>query len=199
MAKWLVVGLGNPGQSYADNRHNIGAMVVAELARRGRANWRTHRLLRADLAHVLVGPTGTGAVGPDLERVELARPRSYMNESGGPVKAVLGQAKLRPSHLVVVHDELDLALGQLRVKFGGGDNGHNGLKSIRARLGQGDYYRVRCGVDRPTGRQDVVDWVLSDFGRAQGEARDELVALAADAVEVLISQGLEATQQRFNS
>ncbi|MDR1079091.1 MAG: aminoacyl-tRNA hydrolase [Propionibacteriaceae bacterium] len=199
MAKWLVVGLGNPGQSYAGHRHNIGAMVVEELARRDRATWRTDRLLRADLAQIRIGPSGTGAVGADLERVEWARCRTYMNDSGAPVKAVLGQAKLSPAHLVVVHDELDLTLGQLRVKFGGGDNGHNGLKSIRGRLGQGDYYRVRCGVGRPDGRIDVIDWVLSDFSRDQLADRDDLVVRAADAVEALVTQGLDATQQRFNS
>ncbi len=199
MATWLVVGLGNPGPTYASHRHNAGAMVVAELARRGRTTLRAQRLLRADTAEVKVGADGTGAVGLDLQQVVLMRPRSYMNESGGPVARVLRHYKLDPSRLVVVHDELDIDFGRLRTKLGGGDNGHNGLRSIRQALGTGDYHRVRFGIGRPPGRQDPADYVLSDFPTALAEELGVEVQHAADAVEHLVVHGLDATQQRFNS
>jgi PTH1 family peptidyl-tRNA hydrolase len=199
VARWLVVGLGNPGQAYARQRHNVGAMVATELARRGAARWQPRRLLQAEVAEVKIGDAGTGAVGADLEQVTLARTRTYMNDSGAPVKSLLGQLRLKPDHLIVVHDELDLDFARLRAKLGGGDNGHNGLKSIRARLGTGDYYRLRVGIGRPTGRIDVHDWVLSNFAADQTDDLPQVVARAADAVEYLTRHGLEAAQQRFNS
>jgi PTH1 family peptidyl-tRNA hydrolase len=122
-----------------------------------------------------------------------------MNDSGIPVKNVLTNLKVNPAHLIVVHDELDIDFGRLRAKFGGGDNGHNGLKSIRARLGTGEYYRVRVGIGRPAGHVDVYDWVLSNFAKAEATELPDIVTRAADAVEVLVRQGLELTQQRFNS
>ena len=199
MATWLVVGLGNPGPTYAAHRHNVGAMVIALLAERGRTALSAQRLMRADTAEVKVGPTGTGAVGQHLHHVVLMRPRTYMNESGGPVAKVMQHFKVDPGNLIVVHDELDLDMGQLRCKFGGGDNGHNGLKSLRKSLGTGDYHRVRFGIGRPPGRQDPADFVLADFPKAvAGDIAVELER-AADAVEALITVGLEQAQQRFNS
>ncbi len=199
MATWLVVGLGNPGPTYASHRHNVGAMVIGELARRGGVSLSAHRLQRANTADVRVGPNGTGAVGADTERLVLATTRSYMNESGAPVAKLLSYHRIDPAHLIVVHDELDIDFGRIRTKRGGGDNGHNGLKSIRAAIGTGDYYRVRWGIGRPPGRQDPADYVLSDFPRAVADDLAVEVSRAADAVECLVVQGLEQTQQRFNS
>ncbi len=199
MGHWLVVGLGNPGPTYASHRHNVGVMVATTLAGRARTVLSSHRLLRADLAEVKIGPSGTGAVGADLESVVCMRTRTYMNESGGPVAKVMQHFRIPPDHLVVVHDELDLDLGQVRTKFGGGDNGHNGLKSIRASIGTGDYFRVRFGIGRPPGRQDPADFVLSDFPKAQAEDVGVEIQRAADAIECLIIRGLDETQQRYNS
>ena len=196
---WLVVGLGNPGPTYASHRHNVGAMVVAELARRGGAILSAHRLLHANTGDVRIGASGTGAVGADTEKVVLATSRSYMNESGGPVAKLLGHYKITPDHLVVIHDELDIDFGKIRTKFGGGDNGHNGLKSIRGALGTGDFYRARWGVGRPAGRQEPADFVLNPFPKAQSEDVAVEVSRAADAVECLVMYGLDATQQKYNS
>ncbi|MGZ4466744.1 MAG: aminoacyl-tRNA hydrolase, partial [Nocardioides sp.] len=132
-------------------------------------------------------------------RVVLARPRCYMNESGGPVKALATFYKVPPERIVAIHDELDIAFGTLRVKLGGGDNGHNGLRSMRSSLGTGDFYRVRAGIGRPPGRQDVADFVLSDYSRVEQKELPFQVDRAADAVESLLTDGLEQTQQRFNS
>jgi PTH1 family peptidyl-tRNA hydrolase len=188
---WVVAGLGNPGREYARTRHNIGYLVVEQLASRLGLPFARHRRAHADAAegHVFVGT-------PEHCRVVLLKARTYMNESGGPVKAALDFTKT--ANLVVVHDELDIPLGALRIKFGGGDNGHNGLRSIRKSLGHGDFYRVRCGVGRPPGRQEPADYVLSDFRSAERSEVDLLVPEAADAVEYLMANGLDATQSRFN-
>jgi PTH1 family peptidyl-tRNA hydrolase len=191
---WLVVGLGNPGPTYAGTRHNIGYLVTDELARRMGATFRAHKSGRADVVEGRLAPPG--AVAP---RVVLARPRSYMNEVGGPVKALAGFYKVTPDHLVAIHDELDIGFGTLRVKLGGGDNGHNGLKSIRSSLGTGDFYRVRAGIGRPPGRQDPADFVLSNYSAAERKELPLQVDRAADAVQSLVEKGLEATQQRYNS
>lgn len=190
-ASWVVVGLGNPGREYARTRHNVGYLVVEELATRLGVSFARHRRAHADTAegHAFVGT-------PEHCRVVLVKSRTYMNESGGPVRAVVDFTKA--TDLVVVHDEIDLPLGGLRVKYGGGDNGHNGLRSLRKSLGTGDFYRVRVGVDRPTGRQDPADYVLSDFRAAQRTEVALVVAEAADATEYLMRHGLEATQTRFN-
>ena len=190
-ATWLVVGLGNPGTDYAGTRHNVGYLVVDELARRMDGRLRRHKSTRAD---VLEGRLQLG--GP---RVVLGRARSYMNESGGPVKALAAFYRVDPAHLVVVHDELDLPFGRLRVKLGGGDNGHNGLKSIRAALGSGDFHRVRLGIDRPSGARSTADYVLSGYTSAERKELPEQVARAADAVESLLTQGLDRTQAAYNS
>lgn len=188
---WLVVGLGNPGPSYAGNRHNVGYRVTDELATRMGSGFRAHRSGRAE---VVEGRLAIG--GP---RVVLGRGRCYMNESGGPVSALMKFYKIEPARLVVVHDELDIPFETIRVKLGGGDNGHNGLRSVRGSLGTGDFYRVRVGVGRPPGRQPVTDFVLSDYSPAERKLLAFEVARAADAVETLVSSGLEEAQSRFNS
>ena len=200
MASWLVVGLGNPGPSYARNRHNIGAMVVHELARRGSvSSWKSRRMLRADTAEVRLGAEGVGVPSVTGERVILATTRTFMNLSGVVVRNLVGDLKIKQGRLIVVHDELDLDLGVMRAKNGGGDNGHNGLKSIRAMVGSGEYFRVRVGIGRPTGRMDVTDWVLTNFRSGEMEVVDQMVSLAADACESLMLHGLEVTQGRYNS
>lgn len=197
MATWLVVGLGNPGPTYASHRHNVGAMAVDELARRASASFSAHKMLKADTTEVRIGASGTGGLG-EAHRVILAKTRTYMNESGVPVKNTCRHHHIDPDHLIVVHDELDLDAGRLRCKFGGGDNGHNGLKSIRSLLGTGDYYRVRVGIGRPPGRQDPADWVLSSVAPSERESQRVDIARAADAVEILVWSGLDAAQQRLN-
>lgn len=196
---WLVVGLGNPGPIYALHRHNVGHMVVDELARRTRTPLAGARGMRADVCQTRVTGTGIGGVSAEAVRVVLAKPRTYMNESGGPVAALMAYHKIGPAQLVVLHDELDLALGQLRLKRGGGDNGHNGLRSIRATLRTGDFFRVRMGIGRPPGRQEPADYVLSNF-RANERADVEVaVGRSGDAVETLIFEDLSVAQNRFNS
>jgi PTH1 family peptidyl-tRNA hydrolase len=191
---WLVVGLGNPGPTYAGTRHNVGYLVVEELARRIGGSWRSHKTGRADVVEGRLG--APGSPGP---RVVLARARCYMNESGGPVKALATFYKVPPDHIIAIHDELDIDFGTLRSKLGGGDNGHNGLKSMRSSLGTGDFYRVRAGIGRPPGRQAPADFVLSGYSSTERKELPFQVDTAADAVESLITVGLEATQQRYNS
>jgi PTH1 family peptidyl-tRNA hydrolase len=191
---WLVVGLGNPGPTYAGTRHNVGHLVVEELARRIGGSWRSHKTGRADVVEGRLG--APGSPGP---RVVLARARCYMNESGGPVKALATFYKVPPDHIIAIHDELDIDFGTLRSKLGGGDNGHNGLKSMRSSLGTGDFYRVRAGIGRPPGRQAPADFVLSGYSSTERKELPFQIDTAADAVESLITVGLEATQQRYNS
>jgi peptidyl-tRNA hydrolase, PTH1 family len=194
MSPWLVLGLGNPGPAYAGHRHNVGYLVVEELARRTSARFSAPRGLRAEVAEARLGPPGTESV-----RLVLAKSRTFMNETGGPASRLLAYYKLGLDQMIVVHDEIDIDPGQLRVKFGGGDNGHNGLRSIRASLGSGDFYRVRVGVGRPPGRQDPADFLLSNFPAGAREAVAVEVNRAADAVESLVTVGLERTQNAFNS
>ena len=191
---WLVVGLGNPGPSYAGHRHNIGYLVVDELARRMGSGFRAHKTGRADVVEGRLG--APGVPGP---RVVLAKSRSYMNESGGPVKALATFYKVPADRVIAIHDELDIDFGTLRVKKGGGDNGLNGLKSMRSSLGTGDFHRVRVGIGRPPGRQEVADFVLSDYSSAERKVLPFVIDTGADAVESLVTDGLEKTQQRFNS
>jgi PTH1 family peptidyl-tRNA hydrolase len=191
---WLVVGLGNPGASYAGHRHNVGSLVVAALAQRMGSSFRAHKVGRAEVVEGRLTPPGSP--GP---RVVLARPRTYMNESGGPVKQLATFYKVPPERIVVIHDELDLPFATMRIKLGGGDNGHNGLRSVRGALATGDFYRVRIGIGRPPGRQDVSDFVLSDYTAAERKDVPLQVGLAADAVESLLTEGLERTQGRFNT
>lgn len=186
---WMIVGLGNPGSRYEGTRHNAGQLVLAELALRAGLRFGRHRRAHAEVA--------TGRI--DGRRVELLQPRSYMNESGGPVAAAMAYEKLAPAQLIVIHDDLDLDFGKLRLKFGGGDGGHNGLKSLRQSLGTGEFYRVRFGIGRPPDGQDPADYVLRPFGSGQRREVPELVAEAAAATESLVSVGLAVTQQRYHS
>jgi peptidyl-tRNA hydrolase, PTH1 family len=194
MTSWLVVGLGNPGPAFASHRHNIGYRVVEELARRMQLRFRVVRGTRAEVADGRIGPPGG-----DGPRLILAKSRTFMNETGWAVTRLLAYYKLEPPQMIVVHDELDIDVGQLRVKFGGGDNGHNGLRSIRAALGTGDFYRVRIGVGRPPGRQDPADFLLRDIPASAREDVEVEIGRAADAVESLVVLGLDRTQNVFNS
>jgi PTH1 family peptidyl-tRNA hydrolase len=185
---YLVVGLGNPGPSYAQNRHNAGAMVLDLLADRIGGRFKSHKG-RSDVVE--------GRLGGD--RVILAKPRSYMNESGGPVAGLRQFYKVPLDHVIVVHDELDLPYGTIRLKLGGGDNGHNGLRSITRSAGGRDFLRVRFGIGRPPGRQDPADFVLKDFSPSERRDLELYVDRAADAVEALVAQGLEAAQNTVHA
>jgi len=185
---WLVVGLGNPGPSYAGNRHNAGFLVLDELGDRVGAKYKAHKG-RAD---VIEGRL-TGV------RTILAKPKSYMNTSGGPVASLRDFYKIRVDRIVVVHDELDIAFGRVRLKRGGGDNGHNGLRSISSALGSKEYLRVRVGIGRPPGRQDPADFVLKDFSTVERKELAFLFDRAADAVEALLTGTLEAAQNTFHA
>jgi PTH1 family peptidyl-tRNA hydrolase len=182
----LVVGLGNPGREYAKNRHNVGWMVVDELARRHGASWREKFAGR--LAELRI----------DGHRVALLKPETFMNDSGRSVAAARKFFKLEPDAILVVHDEVDLEDGRLQARLGGGLAGHNGLRSIAAHLKTPDFMRLRVGVGRPErgDRRPVADYVLSDFEPA--DDAETLVARAADAVETLDAEGLERAQARFN-
>ncbi|MEN3536873.1 aminoacyl-tRNA hydrolase [Microbispora sp. ZYX-F-249] len=186
--RWLVAGLGNPGPEYAGNRHNAGFMVLDELAARVGGRFKAHRS-RAEVVE------GRLAALP----VVLAKPLSFMNLSGGPVKALADFYKVTPDRVIVVHDELDIPYGALRAKIGGGDNGHNGLKSITKSLGTRDYPRIRFGIGRPPGRMDPATFVLRDFATAERKDLPFLVDRAADMVESLMTAGLETTQNRFHA
>jgi PTH1 family peptidyl-tRNA hydrolase len=191
---WLVVGLGNPGPAYAGHRHNVGYLVADELADRMGASFRAHKSGRAEVVEGRFAAPGT-----DGPRIVLVRPRTYMNETGGAVKQLATFYKVPTERIVAVHDELDLPFDTMRVKLGGGDNGHNGVRSMRAALGSGDFHRVRIGIGRPPGRQDVADFVLSNYSAAERKDLPLQVVTAADAVESLVADGLERTQARFNS
>lgn len=199
MATWLVVGLGNPGPAYAAHRHNVGYLVVDELARRGGVRFSRTLTLRAEVAQTRFAGGRIGGLGADAEQVVLLKSHTFMNDSGLAVSRAAKYFKTDPAHLIVAHDELDLDFGRLRLKFGGGDNGHNGLKSIRASLGTGDFYRARFGIGRPPGRQDPADYVLSPFPASVREDLSVEVDRCADAVEALLASGLDEAQSRFNS
>ena len=190
MDPFLVVGLGNPGPAYRGNRHNVGFRVLDVLAGQVGGRFSRHKA-RADVVEGRLGPL-------PAPRVVLAEPRSYMNESGGPVAGLCGFYKIPVEQLVVVHDELDLPYGSLRLKRGGGDNGHNGLRSITRSLGSREYLRVRFGIGRPPGRMDAADYVLRDFSPTERKDLDFHVDRAADAVEALVRDGLESAQNHYN-
>ncbi|MGV1008006.1 MAG: aminoacyl-tRNA hydrolase [Dermatophilaceae bacterium] len=211
MSAWLVVGLGNPGPEYAGTRHNLGAVVVCELARRYAGGpspsssqppvtstnteyLRRHRT-RSRVAQVRL--TADAGAGPGVAAV-LAVPTAYMNESGGPVKALLRFYGVGPERLVVVHDEMDIPAGAIRLKQGGGEGGHNGLRSVTASVGTRDYFRVRVGIGRPPGRMDPTDFLLHDFSRAEREGLPVAVSDAADATVDLVTVGLVPTQQKYH-
>ena len=193
---WLVVGLGNPGARYARNRHNVGRMVIDVLAGRTGSRLSGHRA-RAQAAEARLGVLPGGAPGP---RVILAEPACYMNLSGGPVKALARFYGIDPTaRLLVIHDELDLPAHQLRLKRGGGEGGHNGLRSISQALGTRDYARLRVGIGRPPGRQDAADFVLSDFPARERDALAVTLEQAADVVEDVVARGFEDAQRRLHS
>jgi peptidyl-tRNA hydrolase, PTH1 family len=198
---WLVVGLGNPGTQYAGNRHNVGHMVLDELARRCSATFSSSggllgRRPQAVTADVRLGVLPGGVPGP---RVVLAKPTTYMNVSGGPVAALARYYDVRPEKVVMVHDELDIPFADVRLKRGGGEGGHNGLRDTTKALGTKDYIRVRVGVGRPPGRMDAADYVLRDFSSTERKDLAWLVDAAADAVELVVTAGLEAAQLRFHT
>lgn len=186
--RWLIAGLGNPGPEYAGTRHNLGYQVADELAGRIGTGFRRHRS-RAQIAEgVLAG-----------RPVTLAKPMSFMNASGGPVAALCAFYKITPDRVVVVHDELDLPFGVIRLKLGGGDNGHNGLRSVTSSLHTREYFRVRLGIGRPPGRQDPAAFLLRDFGAAERQQVPGLVADGADAVTVLLAEGLATAQNQVHA
>jgi PTH1 family peptidyl-tRNA hydrolase len=188
---WLLVGLGNPGPTYAAHRHSVGFLVADELARRLGLRFGRHRRAVAEVAE---GHLGYG--GP---RLILSKPMTYMNLSGGPVSALAGFYKVPIEQLVAVHDELDLPYGQIRLKQGGGEGGHNGLRSISQSLGNKEYLRVRFGIGRPPGRQDPADFVLSDFSSVERKELDFLVDRAADAAEAVVTRGLDWAQNAYHA
>lgn len=187
---WLVVGLGNPGAQYAGNRHNVGQMVADELARRLGASFKSHK-------------TGTrvaeGFLRPGGPKLVVAKSNGYMNTSGGPVAALLRFTSVAPERLIVVHDELDIPFGTIKLKRGGGSGGHNGLKDITKALGTPEYVRVRVGIGRPPGRMDAASFVLKPFGTAERKELPMLICDGADAVEAVVIEGLEAAQLRFHT
>ncbi|MGA9761512.1 MAG: aminoacyl-tRNA hydrolase [Gaiellaceae bacterium] len=182
----LVAGLGNPGREYARNRHNVGFMVVEELARRQDARFRAK--FHGRLAELRLAGS----------RIALLAPETFMNESGRSLAAAARYFKLQPEQLLVVHDDVDLEPGRLQLRLGGGLAGHNGLRSIAAVLTTKDFLRLRVGVGRPGrgDRRSVADFVLSNFD--SGSDVEAIVGRAADAVELLVGEGLEAAQARFN-
>ncbi len=187
---WLVVGLGNPGPRYEATRHNVGQMVIAELASRRSESLRTHK------AGARVAETW---LRPGAAKLILASPNSFMNVSGASVAALSAFYRVPPERIIVVHDELDIPFDTLKLKTGGGHGGHNGVRDVARALGTPDFPRVRVGIGRPPGRQDAADWVLAPFA---GDERANLplaVSDAADAVEAIITDGLTAAQQRFHA
>ncbi|MGX5679771.1 aminoacyl-tRNA hydrolase [Schumannella luteola] len=187
---WLVAGLGNPGPGYAGNRHNVGQMVLAELADRMSVTFKNHK------ANAAVAEGRSAGTGP---RLILAKPNTYMNVSGGPIAALLRFYKIDPSRLIVIHDELDIPFDTVRLKFGGGHGGHNGIRDTIAALGTGDFTRVRVGIGRPPGRQPAADFVLRDFSVDERKTLPNLLADAADAVELIATDGLTAAQLKFHT
>ena len=189
---WLVVGLGNPGDEYAATRHNVGQMVIDHLAKRHNVKLSSHKS-RTDIAAYKLG------VGVDAHSVILAKSKSYMNESGGPIKALANFYSVEPANIIVLHDELDIGYAAIRTKVAGGDNGHNGLKSLTSSFGTAEYFRVRLGIGRPMGQQDPADFVLKQFSKEEKKTLDEFIDRGADCVEFLIEKGLDLTQSKFNS
>ena len=187
---WLVVGLGNPGPGYSRNRHNIGFMVVEELASRLDATFKAHK------SKALVA---TGRLPAGGHKLILAKPTVFMNLSGGPTAALAKFYNLRPDHVVVVHDEIEIPFDTVKLKHGGGEGGHNGLRDISKTLGTRDYYRVRAGVGRPPGRADAASHVLRDFSTVENKALPFLIDNAADAAELLVAEGFAAAGQKYNA
>lgn len=184
---YAIVGLGNPGEEYEHTRHNAGFDTLDVLAgEAGARYWKSE-----------CGALTAKGVLADVD-VVLAKPQGFMNTSGGPVKLLGNAYGIAPDHIIVVHDDLDIEPGTLRVKFGGGNAGHNGLKSITEKLGTPEYFRVRVGIGRPPGRMDAADFVLARPRGEEREAFEHACACAADAVSYLLSHTLEETQNRYN-
>ena len=188
---WLVVGLGNPGAEYARNRHNAGFLVADLLARRVGAKFGRARRAATEVAEGFLRPGGP--------KIVIAKPMTYMNLLGTPTASLAAFYKIPPERIVAVHDELDLDFGTVRAKIGGGEGGHNGLRSMSKSLGTKDYARVRFGIGRPPGRMDPADYVLSDFAPNERKELDFLVDRAADMVESVVEYGVEPTQNRYHA
>lgn len=189
MSTWLIVGLGNPGAQYVNNRHNVGFLVVDELAKRLGMTFSSHK----SNAQITEGRFVLG--GP---KVVLAKPNTFMNLSGGPVVNLAKYFSVPTEHIIVVHDELDLPFDALKLKMGGGHGGHNGLRDISKALATPEYIRIRVGIGRPPGRQDPANFVLSDFASSERDTLPVLVADAADAAEAIVTLGLLEAQQRVH-
>jgi len=187
---WLIAGLGNPGPGYAGNRHNVGAMVLEELLSRVGARLGRHRTTTM-LAEARLRPGGPKLV--------LARPLSYMNTSGGPVSSAAAYFGIPPERVIVVHDDLDLPFETIKLKADGGHGGQNGVRDIIKALGTPDFVRVRVGIGRPAGRQDAADYVLSDFAASERARLPFVLGDAADAIELIIDEGLLAAQQKVHA
>jgi len=188
---WLVVGLGNPGDKYSSSRHNIGFMVADELANRFKGKFSSHKY-RALVSEVRLG------VGSEAPKLIIVKPSTYMNDSGNAVAPLAKYFNTAPQQIIAIHDELDIPFNAIRVKLGGGDNGHNGLKSLTQSLSTPDYFRIRVGIGRPTTPQDTADYVLDNFSKAERSVVPDLALRACDAIESLVNKGLENTQQNFN-
>ncbi|BCJ26142.1 aminoacyl-tRNA hydrolase [Actinocatenispora sera] len=189
---FVVVGLGNPGPEYATHRHNAGFLVADVLAGRLGAAFKRHGRAKAQVAEGWLG-------GPGGSKLVVVKPQSFMNLAGGPVAAVAAFYSVGVDRLVVVHDELDLPYGSVRLKRGGGEGGHNGLRSISRSLGSKEYARVRFGIGRPPGRQDPADFVLKPFSSVERKELDVLVEQAADAAEAVVEHGVEWAQNSFHA
>ena len=187
---WLVAGLGNPGPGYTHNRHNVGQMVVDELATRIGGKFKTH----SSRAQILEGRLGIG--GPKLI---LAKPMTYMNLSGGPVGNLAKFFGIDPKHVIAIHDEIDIPFDTVKLKLGGGEGGHNGLRDISKALGTKDYLRVRVGVGRPPGRMETADFVLKDFSKDEKKSLPFLLDSSADAVEEIVCSGWDAALKKINA
>lgn len=187
---WLVVGLGNPGPRYETTRHNVGQMVVDEIAGRRGAGFREHK------GGARVVETW---VRPGADKLVLAKPNTFMNVSGTPVAALARFYSVSAEQIIVVHDELDIPFDTIKLKVGGGPGGHNGVRDVARAIGTPDFARVRVGIGRPAGRQDPADWVLSPFGKDERTNLPILISDAADAVELLVDEGLLAAQQKHHA
>ena len=185
-ARWLVIGLGNPGSEYEKTRHNIGQLLLAELSNGNKFSAHKSRM---EICEVRAGEN----------TLVLAKSRGFMNETGGPAKALVDFYKIPTDQIIVAHDELDLPFNALRLKLGGGANGHNGLKSLTSSLGSADYFRIRMGIGRPQGQQDPADFVLKQFASAEKKELAEFITRCADAVLALVADGLDKAQTNFNN
>ncbi|WP_439564222.1 aminoacyl-tRNA hydrolase [Microcella sp.] len=187
---WLVAGLGNPGPEYAGNRHNVGAMVLEHLAGRLGARFGRHRTTTM---------LAEGRLRPGGPKLVLARPLSYMNTSGGPVSSAAAYFGIPAERVIVIHDDLDLPFETIKLKADGGHGGQNGVRDVIKALGTPDFVRVRVGIGRPPGRQDAADYVLRDFGSTEKTRLPFVLDDAADAVELIVDQGLLAAQQKVHA